>query len=94
MIDYYACQSNLPCVSILKIALFSRTCFKPCQDYIETCIDVKMIEALGLVHQSQKKPTFIMHIPLVNPIEPKFEIFFHKHYERTVSQKEKQVSLT
>ena len=54
VIDYYACQSNLLCVSILRIALFSRTCFKPCQDYIETYTDVKMIEALGLVHQSQK----------------------------------------
>ena len=54
MIDYYACQSNLLCVSILRIALFSRICFKPCQDYIETCTDVKMIEALGLIYLSQK----------------------------------------
>ena len=54
MIDNYACQSNFHCVSILRIALFSRTCFKPCQDYIETCTDMKMIEALGLIHLSQK----------------------------------------
>ena len=54
MFDYYACQSNISCVSILRNALFSKTCFKPCQDYIETCTDVEMIEALGLVHQSQK----------------------------------------
>ena len=54
VIDYYACQSNLPCVSFFRIALFSRTCFKPCQDYIEPCTDVKMIEALGLVNKSQK----------------------------------------
>ena len=44
MIDYYTYQSNFSCVSILRIALFSRTCFKPCQDYIETCTDVKMID--------------------------------------------------
>ena len=47
IIDYYACQSNFHCVSILRIALFSKICFKPCQDYIETCTDMKMIEALG-----------------------------------------------
>ena len=54
MIDYYACQSNFPCVSFLKIALFSRTCCKPCQDYIEPCTEVKMIEALRLIYLSQK----------------------------------------
>ena len=52
MIDYYAYQSNFLCVSILRITVFFRTCFKPYQDYIETCTDIKMIEALGLVHQS------------------------------------------
>ena len=56
MIDYYACQSNLPCVSFLRIALFSRTFFKPCQDYIEPCTDVKMIEALGYSPEPKSLP--------------------------------------
>ena len=47
MIDYYACQFNFHCVNIIRMTLFSRTCFKPCQNYIETCTDMKMIEALG-----------------------------------------------
>ena len=56
MIDYYTYQSNFPCVSILRIALFSRTCFKPCQDYIETCTNVKMIEALGYSPEPKSQP--------------------------------------
>ena len=61
MIDYYAYQSNFPCVSFLKIALFSRTCFKPCQDYIETCTDMKMIEALGYPLEPKSPPLLYIY---------------------------------
>ena len=61
MIDYYACQSNFHCVSILRIALFSRTCFKPCQDYIETCTDMKMIEALGYSLEPKSPPLLCIY---------------------------------
>ena len=61
MIDYYACQSNFPCVSFLKIALFSGICFKPCQDYIETCTDVKMIEALGYSLEPKSPPSLYIY---------------------------------
>ena len=61
MIDYYVCQSNFPCVSILTIALFSKTCFKPYQDYIETCTDVKMIEALGYLLEPKSLPLLYIY---------------------------------
>ena len=62
MIDYYACQSNLLCVSILRIVVFSRTCFKPCQDYIKTCTDVKMIEALGYSLEPKSPPLLCVYL--------------------------------
>ena len=88
MIDYYACQSNFHWVSILRMTVFSRTCFIPCWDYIETCTDMKMIEALGYPLEPKSLP-FMMHIPLVNPIELKIAIFFHKHYQKNLELKRK-----
>ena len=65
MIDYYVCQSNFHCVSILRITVLSRTCFKPYQDYIETCTDMIMIEALGypLEPKSHLYCTYIISEP-------------------------------
>ena len=54
--DWLLCmQSNFFfLVSTLMIAYFSRTCFRPCWDYIYTYDYMNMIEALGLHHLSKK----------------------------------------
>ena len=61
MINYYVYQSNFPCVSILRIALFSKTCFEPYQNYIETCTDMKMIEALGYPFEPKSLPLLCIY---------------------------------
>ena len=62
MIDYYECQYNFFLVSTLMIAYFSRTCFRPCWDYIDAYDYMNMIEALGLDHLTKKpKPNAYYH---------------------------------
>ena len=60
-IDQYAFQLIF-FVCILMIMWFFRTCFIPYWDYIDTYIDVKRIEALGFVHQSQKANLYYAYI--------------------------------
>ena len=71
------------------VAYFSRTCFRPCWDYIDAYDYMNMLEALGLHHLSKKAKTKSI-LSLVKPFELKYKnLFFYEPIQRTFELKRK-----
>ena len=80
-------------MSTLVIPYFSRTCFRPCWDYIDAYDYMNMIEGLGLHHLTKKtKPNAYYYY--LNPLSLNAKAFsFMNLSKEPLSLKEKQVSL-